>query len=301
MVRIFIVLAMFSCAVKSYASSCCGQSSSSYTILFLGQKSALNLGTGLTQVEGRVLSGSNDFYIWGQEKKAYKKRLSLDFAYSVSSRHQVFSKLSFFKNTYEDSFGSSNDNSMSDMALGYSYEILPEYTYSKWKPVVYLSSFINLPFGVSAYDSSSLSEGAGVTGHNQFGAGLGVSARKVFYPFTVLAQVKVVRLFSDTINNLKVSGFYDGSASFLLSYASKIGGLGFSSGVTWSYLSQKKFTDGRSSSDSSDSVTLLISAQKVLSDELSVSLSYSDQTILGTPQNTLLSKVYSLNLNYNFF
>ncbi|MGH1468041.1 MAG: hypothetical protein ACRBBP_04055 [Bdellovibrionales bacterium] len=301
MVRVFIGLVLLFCSSETYASSCCGQSSSSYTVLFLGQKSAVNMGTGYTEVEGRVFSGSNEFHIWGEDKKAYKKRLSLDWAYSFSTRHQVFSKMSFFENNYEDSFGEENSSSVSDAVLGYSYEILPEYTYSKWKPVVYVSSFINLPFGVSAYDKKSLSEGAGVTGHDQFGAGLGVSVRKVFYPLTVLAQVKAVRLLGKTFDGMKVSGFYDGSASFLVSYASPFWNLGVSSGLTWSYLSKREIFDNRISSDSSDSVTFLVSAQKVLNEEMSLTVAYSDQTILGTPQNTLLSKVYSLNLNYNFF
>ncbi len=301
MVRVFIGLIFLFCTSESYASSCCGQSSSSYTVLFLGQKSALNFGTGYTDIEGRVFSGSNEFHVWRQGKKAYKKRLSLDLAHSLSSRHQVFSKISFFKNTYEDTFGVEETSSVSDGVIGYSYELLPEYTYSRWKPVVFVSSFLNLPLGVSAYDKKSLSEGAGVTGHDQFGAGFGVSVRKVFYPLTVLAQFKAVRLFGKNFDGLKVSGFYDGTASFLMSYASPFWNLGFSSGLTWSYLSKRRLFDDEISSDSSDSVTFLVSAQKVLNDYLSITVSYSDQTALGTPQNTLLSKVYSLNLNYNFF
>ncbi len=305
MVRNFIkpftlLLIFLSLPLAVQASSCCGQSSASYTVLFLKQKLSTSLGASYTDTQGRVKSGSKDFTVWSKEKKSERQALSFNGAYAVSERNQFFVAASFLSSVYEDSFGSDEGSSLSDVLLGYSFEARPEYIYSRWKPVVYVSALVNLPTGTSPYDTkAALSEGAGVTGHDQFGTGLGLTLRKVLVPVTVLTQFKVMRIFGKDFGANTVSGFYDSSASAMLTYGSSFWGLGFSTGLTWAHLSGRRLNGLKA--ESSRSVTSIFSIQKVISEGLSASVSYSDQTLLGSPVNTLLNKVYSFNLSYNFY
>lgn len=300
MERILIILFLLF-SVDVFASSCCGQSSSSYAVLFLKQKTSVNVGLSQTDVEGRVFSG-DDFFVWPEDKKLSRSKISLDGAHEFFDRHQLFGSLSFVEGKYEEgsSFGEST-SSASDLVLGYSYELLPEYTYSRLRPVVYVSSFLNLPTGTSIYEEKSLTEGAGVTGHSQYGFGVGLTLKKVFYPITVIAQAKVMRLLEETFGDTETSGFYDGTTSLLVTYSSPWWDLGLSTGLTYSFLSTRELRNFNLTSGSSNVNSVMFSVQKVLNESLSVSVAYSDQTLIGTPQNTLLNKAYSLNLTYNFF
>lgn len=285
-------------SLKAQASSCCGQSSASYTVLFLKQKLSTSFGVSYTDTQGRVNGGSTDFTVWSK-KKSQKQTFSFNGAFALSERNQVFMTASFLEASYEDSFGGDQGSSLSDVLLGYSFEALPEYTYSAWKPEVYVSTFLNLPTGTSAYDAKALSEGAGVTGHDQLGAGVGLSIRKVRVPFILLTQLKVIRLFGKDFSGDEVSGFNDSSASAMVTYGSSLWGLGFSTGLTWAHLSGRRLNGFKAGS--SKSVTTIFSIQKVINEDFSASVSYSDQTLLGSPRNTLLNKAYSFNLSYNFY
>jgi hypothetical protein len=282
------------------ASSCCGQAAANYTVLMLKQKYSLNLGIGLADVQGRV-STSDQFMLWPETKTLRRLRYGLNAAYEVRDRHQVFANASFVQGEYRNFSVSQSASNPSDVLLGYSYEVLPEYTYSRWKPIVYLSAFINLPTGTSIYDDESLLEGAGVTGHGQTGLGLGFTIKKTLSPWTLVAQARMIRLFEEDFSVASVSGFNDGAISGIATYASSLWGLSLSGGLTWSFLTPRTLINQNLTSESSDFLAVVLALQKVFSDEFSVSFSYSDQSLLGTPQFTLLNKVYSLNLTYNFF
>ncbi|MCB0379305.1 MAG: hypothetical protein KDD33_12500 [Bdellovibrionales bacterium] len=297
--RILLILLLLTLTAKSLANSCCGQSPASFTVLSLEQRLSLNTSYSLIQSQGRVYD-SQDFFVW-KDKKREIESLKINLASSFASRHQAFLSSALLRGSYSDPISSESSQHFSDTQIGYTYEALPEYRFSYWKPVVYFSLLGNIPTGKSIYDSSRLSEGTDVTGHNQWGLGLGITLRKVYFPLTITFQAKSLKIFSKTFESLEVSDFYDSSLALLFNYALNFQQLALNFGFTTNQLSNRKITTSQIPSGVMQSTTTLMGLQRTFGDAWSAGLNYSDQTLLGNPKNTLLNRTLSFNINYNYF
>jgi len=302
MVRTYLIslsMALFFSTVVE-ASSCCGQSGGSFPVAYLKQRLSLNLGLSKSQAQGRVQGGSGKFVTFASGKDLIKDSANFEVVHSLLDRHQFFAKTSFFKNSFESVNLNQQKSDFSDLVLGYTFEVVPEYVYSKWKPVVYLSALANLPTGRSVHDPSGLAEGADVTGYDQWGVGAGLTLRKIWFPVRLIVQFKSLALFADDLSGVYVSEFWEQSAGFTLAYSLiDFYDLSVSSGLTWQAL-QGREVDSIKTEDS-DFVSFNFSMIKPISGALAVSFNYVDQTLIGTPENTLLNRAYSINLNYNFY
>jgi hypothetical protein len=299
MVR-YLVVFILCLPLQATANSCCGQTPASYMVLYQHQKYSISPSLVYTQSLGRVYE-SKDFHVWPQDKQRRVQMLNLNSAVSLGERGQVLISSSYVMATYQEQGDTSSASSFSDTQLGYSYELLPEYTYSAWKPVIYMSALVNLPTGHSIYDKNRLSEGADVTGHDQWGGGVGLTARKVIFPFTLLLQGKVLRLLPKDFATVNVSGFFDSSLAGFATYATRYWELSFTGGLTYNELSSRRLSTSDQASGRSKVTTVIFSVQKPISDTVSLSFAFSDQSLLGSPQNTLLNRSYNMNVNYNYF
>ncbi len=302
MVRILIAALLFMTGVLGEASSCCGQSPASFTILSLEQRLSLSTSYSVIQTAGRMmpLRGNDQFFLF-EDRSREVQALNLNVASGFATRQQVFVTTSLMRGLYQDDVGRETSQSLSDTLVGYSYEALPEYRFSYWKPVVYLSVLANLPTGRSIYDTSSLTEGAGVTGHNQWGAGLGVTLKKVYFPLTLTLQMKTLQLFPETIERTKVSGFFDSSVAFLVNYASPFWNVALNGGITFNHLSPRTIESSRTSSLEMQNTSVLVGLQRPITESWGAGITYTDQTLVGEARNTLLNRTYTMNLNYTYF
>lgn len=294
-----MVLFLLTLSLFSPASSCCGQTPSSFPIYY--QQESLSLSTSLSQTSslGRVYDDSNSFFLWSNDKKRTLSQLQASIGSVALERHQFFLSGSVLRGQWKDPTTTATAHHLSDIQLGYSYEAWPEYSYSPWKPVIFVSLLMNLPTGKSIYDSNSLTEGADVTGSNQWGTGIGLTARKVYFPITLLAQTKWIRLFAKEFARADVSSSNDFSTSFFTTYSLRDWNLNLTGGISWSYLSSREIKNLNIASRPTEVNTLLISLQKILSAKYAVGLSYADQSWIGRPRNTLINQTYSIYLNYN--
>lgn len=292
---IFILLG----ARSVFANSCCGQSPASFTVLSMNQRMSLSTGFSYLRSQGRVRDNSEKFYVWGDKKREVRS-IPLNLASVFADRQQLFLNLVTMQGSYSDRNESGATTHLSDTLMGYSYEVLPEYNFSYWKPIVYATVFLNIPTGHSIYDSARLSEGADVTGHGQWGAGLGITLRKVYFPWTITLQARTIQLLAEEFENSRVSDFYDSSAAFLLSYSSQWWGLMFNGGVTFTHLSERRLEPSQITSSVSQNFNVLGGVQRALSGKWMVGINYSDQTLFGPAKNTLLNRSINLNFNYNY-
>ena len=166
---------------------------------------------------------------------------------------------------------------------------------------MFVTAFANIPTGRSIYDPGILTEGAGVTGHGQWGAGLGVTVRKIYFPWTLTLQLRSIELFAEEFGETRVSNFYDSAASFIVNYASRLWDLGFTAGVSYSHLSPRILRPSNVRSSITENTSLLFGSQKVITDSWSVGVSYRDQTLLGPARNSLLNRSINISANYNYF
>jgi hypothetical protein len=285
---------------RALASSCCGQTPTSYLVLYRHQKYSLSPSLGYTQSLGRVYE-SKDFNVWSKDKQRTVQTMNLNAAVSLGESSQFFASSGYLAATYTEQGASSSAGHFSDTQVGYSYELLPEYTFSPWKPVIFISALVNLPTGHSIYDRNELSEGSDVTGHDQWGAGLGMTARKVVFPFTLVLQGKVLRLLDKDFGTVRVSGFFDSSLAGFATYATRLWDISFTGGLTYNELTSRRLSTIAQPSAPTKVTTVIFSVQKPISDAVSMSFAVSDQSLLGSPQNTLLNRSYNMNISYNYF
>lgn len=282
----------------AYGNSCCGQSPSSFPVLALNQKVSVNTAISMIESQGRIFN-SDQFYVWN-DKTRQVQALQLNIAGTVSDHQQYYINTSLMQAQYKDALENETANHLSDTQLGYTFEVLPEYHFSYWRPVVYVSLLANLPTGKSIYDDSRISEGTDVTGHNQWGAGLGLTLRKVYFPLTLTFQTRSLRLFAKNFNGLSVSDFYDTSLALISNYNTPYQQISVNLGLTTQYLSAREIGPGYTS-DRVQNATVLIGLQKTFSDAWTAGINYSDQTWVGPAKNSILNRTLTLNLNYNYF
>lgn len=269
---------------------------------FLSLEQSLNISTSYSyaQAQGRVYTDPNAFYIWTNKKRVVET-VQLNVASAFTGRQQFFLTTSLMHSLYKDSIERGTAQHLADTLIGYTYEAIPEYAFSYWKPNVFVSILMNLPTGKSIYDHAYLSEGADVTGHNQWGAGLGLTLRKVVFPLTITLQGKAIRLFSKRFADTDVSGFYDTSLAILTNYATNYWDIALNLGLTFNHLTPRTLQQSQVTSGSMQNATVLIGAQKSLNDTWNVGLTYADQTLIGQARNSILNRTFSININYNYF
>ncbi|MEO0335648.1 MAG: hypothetical protein AAF202_04610 [Pseudomonadota bacterium] len=271
----------------------------------MGQKLSATASAVYLRSIGRVYNQSDEFIEWDSKTREVRA-LQLNVAAALSERSQVFLATGFLEGSYEDRAEQGTTSHMSDTLFGYTYEVLPEHTFSYWKPKVHVTAMVNAPTGHSIYDEGHLSEGADVTGHNQWGGGLGLTATKVYFPWTLVLQGRVLSLQPRTFDAVEVGQFFDSSVSLLAQYASRWQGLVLLTGLTRLHLSSRTVTPvsgvGSSvSSEESENWAVIVGAQKSVNENYQLGLVYSDQTLVGPARNSILNRSLSLTVNFNTF
>ncbi len=298
MARILLIFIAVCSSLRVQANSCCGQSPASFPVLTLDQKLSVNTSYSVSQAAGRILS-PDQFVVWDSKDRQIQT-YQMSVASTFFSRHQFYINTAYLNSQYRDAFQDASSQNLSDTQLGYTYELLPEYSFHPLKPTLHTSILVNAPTGQSIYDNISLSEGTDVTGHNQWGLGLGLTAKKVYFPLTLTLQARSLRIFKKQFSSVEVGSFYDSSLALLTSYALPWKGIVLNAGVTTNHLSSRTINTGVES-QTMQNTTLLVGLQKSLNDTWNIGFNYSDQTLLGPAKNSVLNKTATMNVNFNYY
>lgn len=104
--------------------------------------------------------------------------------------------------------------------------------------------FANLPTGRSVFAGPMGPENIAVTCHDQWGSGIAVTLQKNLRPWTMMLQMKSLRLFADTWSETAVDGFFDSSVQLLLGYNLPFWNLNLNFSATQLELSPRTVTLG---------------------------------------------------------
>lgn len=299
---IFLMQTLYSSFVM--ASPCCGQNSSSLNVMTLRQDYNVSITQSQMTSLGRVYNATGDFFIWQDSKERSVSITQISLGLKLNERWQMFLGSAYQHSEYQSSGFQQSEKHMMDTSVGVTYELLPEYTFSYYKPIVYMTVFANLPTGHSVFDGQAGPENIKVSGHDQWGLGLGFTLQKILQPWSVMLQIKSLRLFSESFDQTSVEGFFDSSVQFMLGYSLPLWDLNLNFGITQLELSERQLSLSNSSNISvpnSRSTLLNFGLSKNISESMSMALSYSDQTLLGKPKNTLLAQGVNFILTYNAF
>jgi len=304
MARSILIFIFILLKTKSvYSSSCCGGSPISFHLPKNNQSISLNLSYSQVNAIGRVFSESENFIEWTSKNRTLDV-LSLSSAYMLGDRLSLGLQSSFLFSRYSDDFGNSEDQNWGDSLISLNYEALPEYTYSKYKPKIFTSILINTPTGRSIFEEDVLPEGANVTGHGLWGLGLGLSLYKTWSLYSLSLQTRGIQILSGRINNQRISNYLDFSTTLRFS-RQLYSKFALSLGLSWSYISKRERTffeinEENQKALSSQRTTTLFGVNYSLNNSSILSFTYSDESLLGQPRNTLINRTLAFNLNHTF-
>lgn len=295
---ILIGLITFMASNKSYAAACCGGSSQVPTLITTDDRSQI-IST-FSQAEIVVDNVDGDGF-WYKSKNNQKiNTFKIDYTYVWDNDLQAGLSIPVVNRSYMGETSSG----LADMQTTVGYEFLPEREYNIWKPKGFVYSALILPTGKSKYESEI--GGLDSRGRGLWGVSVGLVFVKVFKNFDFVQSSEVHHYLNSTKskNNgatVDISHSLGAVLQAGMGYNWDKSRIGF--GLTHSYegpfkthyktIQTESYHDG-----AIENVTSLNLGYSYMMTDLSgVTVSYSNQTWLGTPRNTSLSSTVSVQLN----
>ncbi|MES2767599.1 MAG: hypothetical protein V4596_00515 [Bdellovibrionota bacterium] len=212
----------------------------------------------------------------------------------LGDRTQISLSAPFQKNSYESSTQNANGSGVGDVKMSFAYEAVTDWDYSKYRPKIYVYSQAQLPTGKSIYETQEL-EAVDSTGTGLLGLGVGAVAVKTIKKWDYNANIFTQKLFDKSFGAIRIEpgNIYQTSVGVGYNYTAWRFGIN-----NLAYLQDSGKTSGMV--DSKISIERYVSSTLLVSylyeEDLSVTASYSDQTLIGKPVNTQLSRAVFLSL-----
>lgn len=270
------------------SSPCCGAGFTVPSIITTEDKAQLSMSYTRSRIHADVFTSGE----WRERAKNSNIEIyKLEGALIFSDRYQVGASVPFQKNHQSGNLGGDSQG-LGDISLQLGYEYLPDWDYNPYRPkgIGYLS--LILPTGKSIYESRE-GNGFDSRGRGFWGVGVGTVLIKKWGMWDLNTNFEVHHSFAKKVNHPPIEGKVKpgvgGSAALGggLNWKNiRLGGL-----INWVYeeaidVEGKVNSEGAPRRYASGSVLL----SYMFPDNQSVVISYSDETIFGSPFNTSLSK-----------
>lgn len=289
----FVIKLLLSLLYSSqvWAAACCGSGFATPALITGDEKAQFTTSYSFSRISEDV--GADQ--IWRKRAQPEKSEsLRIEGAHIFSDRFQVGVSVPLIKRT----MGEATSSGLGDVSTTLGYEYLPDWDYHPFRPrgVGYLQ--LTLPTGESIHEANDLYL-LDARGRGFWAIGVGSVLSKTFGRWDAHTNFEVHRSFQKKFNNLQGEGtLHPGvGGSFSL-------GVGFSyrewrAGGSFSWF----YEDGVDVSGPLHSKGTLqrygavtASLSYLFNDEWATTISYTDQSILGSPVNTSLGQTASLYL-----
>ncbi len=226
----------------------------------------------------------------------YQNALNLQYQNQLFDRFQLAAKSSFIQKVMNKQGRDESTYGLGDLDLQTTYEYLPEYTYSAYKPRGFVYGKVTIPNSKSLYDSRSVIF-SDVRGSGLYAVSLGNLFLKKIGASTLKGGVELQHLFGRNFNQGQLSDY--NKVIVPLGYAYDLDpiplAIGFNS--TWNYQTKKELRGD----------ITLVSAKEyfwetgafvnwVVDRNQTWGLNYSDSTLVGKNINSPLYR--SVGLTY---
>ncbi len=283
---------LFLTPLKSIAAPCCGAGFTIPSIITSEDKAQIATSYSYAKIHTEVFANGD----WRQrQEKDATETYKIEGAHIFNDRYQFGISMPYQKRTREGAQSGSSAG-LGDISLQLGYEYLPDWDYNPWRPkgIGYLS--LITPTGRSIYESK---DGSGLDsrGRGFWGLGAGNVFTKKWGNWDANSNIEGHYSFPKTVSNSTTKGTvkpsYGGSASIGGGHnwnKLRIGAL-----ISWFYEAP---TDVIGTTSSEGSLKRYASGSALLSymlpENQSIVMSYSDQTIFGSPLNASLTKSVTL-------
>jgi hypothetical protein len=281
-------------AQTSFGAACCGGGFAAPSIIAGDDKAQLTSSYSTTEV---IVDNVDSQGIWRKSDIHQKvQTFRIEGAHIFEDRWQA----GFAMPIIQRSRQSENYSGLGDVALSLGYEYLPDWNYSPYRPKGIGFLQLTLPTGKSKADSDV--GGLDSRGNGFWAIGVGTLLTKALGRWDVFSSLEIHRSFEKDVNNSNFDGTlkpgYGGNLGAGFGYNLKDYRLG--SGITWTYEDPVNSTSNVLGSTQNGAVeryaTAVASVSYLASDEWSGTMSYSDQTLFGSPVNTSLGRGIALQV-----
>lgn len=281
---------------NAFAGSCCGGGSSSSLILISDNKEEYGIGMSFRNDVGQTDSDGYSSFYSGQTKD---QQLNLNIQYQriIADRFQAAFKTSFVQKDINKSNIHETKNGPGDIELQGTYEFLPEYTYSMFKPrgFVYLKQ--GIPLSRSLYNSQS-AVFSDVTGSGFYSTSIGSFFLKHVSDYNLKLSLEWQHFYSRSFGALTVANYEKFYVPIGISYAIPASKFALGLGQNFNYQSPKRFSGSVNGSSNKEyfwetnfNITYSVNLTQ------NVSMSYSDSTLTGKNVNSPLYRSIGISFS----
>lgn len=296
--KFYFILFLF-LSKNAFSSSCCGGGSSSSMIITGDNKAEISLGysyrsdLGQTNKEGFSILNNKNI-------KDERQNIIFLGEYQILELWQLASKFTMVdKNLHKSGLREKNFG-LGDIEFQLTYEYLPAYVYSEYKPRGFFYGKLTIPTSKSLYDSQS-NIFADVRGTGLYSLSIGNFLLKTFNTLTLKITTEWSHFFGKTYSQYKLHDYEKFSIPLGIAYTPLHSAFTFGLTDTFSYQAEKKFT-GDAQLKSSHEYFWEVNAFINYSTNRNEiwSLSYNDSTLIGKNVNSPLYRTIGFNYSYVF-
>jgi len=294
----FLVL-VFTFSHEALAAPCCGGGSAIPSLISGDDEAQVSSSISESTVIGEAPAGGGAALYRGDADHEESETLRFDGAYKLSDAIQIGAGIPIVRRARAFGDRGQDRAGVGDVALDVAYEVLPELSYSEWKPKGFLFFSLTLPTSPSTYDAEAPYQ-LDARGRGFFTIGVGAAFLKTIqnYDFSLIPEFH--RSFPRSVvlqdgSDVRLSPGWGGSLNVGAGYS--FPNTPFRVGLSLSpvYEGAIQITGDVNSTSASQLVwNTTLSFGYMISSEWSSSLSYADQTLMGPARNVALSRSFAL-------
>lgn len=280
--------------VNTFAASCCGGGSAIPSLITGDNEAQFSITQSYANIVGKTYSKNRNIFY--SDNKSYKTlTTSIKSARLITPLLQIGLGISILHKNHREGSKKESKTHLGDSDLSLAYEFLPDTFYSKWRPRGFLYLKHTFPTGRSSHESTYklLTD---VTGRGQHLSSFGLVFTKVFKSIDWQFSGEYKNLHEAQINNIKISNSAGGSIGLNIGYSPSNGPIRMEFGVTRNHFDKKEIQINGSTQKSTREQywDFDLNASYMINDS-TFTLSYLDQTLIGSVENTTLSRKISIS------
>ncbi len=284
---LFLFSFLAHCSV-SLGAACCGGGFAAPSIITGDDRAQLTSSLSYSEVVIDNVDASGIWRTWDEHQKV--QTLKLEGARIISDRWQWGLSVPVVNRSRL----SQNFSGLGDVNASLAYEYLRDWSYNPYRPkgIGYLQ--LTLPSGKSRAESEI--GGLDSRGNGFWALGVGTILTKAVARWDLFSSFEIHRSFNKSVSNSQMNGYlkpgYGGNFGIGAGY--NTASWRFGSSLIWTY---EDPIDIRGETNTDGSLeryaTAAASASYLWNSEWAGTLSYSDQTVFGSPSNTSLARSLS--------
>lgn len=289
---LFILLFSLFTSRLVQAAACCGGGSAAATVITSDDQAQLSTSFSTTEVVIDNVDSQGVWRKWNEHQRI--KTFKIEAAHILSDLWQAGVSVPVIQRSRLDQTYSG----LGDVTTSLGYEYLPEWNYNLYRPKGIGFLQVTLPTGKSKADSDV--GGLDSRGNGFWAIGAGTILTKTIMNWDFLTSFEMHKSFDKEIHNPNLNGTLKPNVggNFALGAGYNMGDYRLGSTVTWTYEDPVEIQTAQTFSSGSVEryATAAVTGSYSVNDDWSGSMTYSDQTLLGSPVNTSLGRSLALQI-----